>query len=241
MRGATGSQREDRRGQAYEISWTKWASTSSTQEALPPSRPIGAIESADRGKQKRISLVDSGTKALKKTSCAKRGETATQPHEKKAVIEDYLTAKTIYTQKAEIAQTESWKEYCTTQDKESMWDKVYRVIRNKKGRLPDTLLRNSEGKTLSPHESAKLLANTFYPDDSVSTDMPFHIRTRERIEDKPVEDLRLSKDDPPFTRVELKAVLRELNPKKAPGPDGLTADICIAAIESEMEVFSDSQ
>ncbi|GBP95326.1 Retrovirus-related Pol polyprotein from type-1 retrotransposable element R1 [Eumeta japonica] len=77
------------------------------------------------------------------------------PTRKKAVIEDYLTAKTIYTQKAEIAQTESWKEYCTTQDKESMWDKVYRVIRN----------------------------------------------------------------------------------KKAPGPDGLTADICIAAIESEMEVF----
>ncbi|GBP95339.1 hypothetical protein EVAR_85923_1 [Eumeta japonica] len=82
------------------------------------------------------------------------------------------------------------------------------------GRLPDTLLRNSEGKTLSPHESAKLLANTFYPDDSVSTDMPFHIRTRERIEDKPVEGLRLSEDDPPFTRVELKAVLRELNPKR---------------------------
>ncbi|GBP94883.1 hypothetical protein EVAR_85904_1 [Eumeta japonica] len=66
--------------------------------------------------------------------------------------------------------------------------------------------------------------------------MPFHIRTRERIEDKPVEDLRLSKDDPPFTRVELKAVLRELNPKSS-GTRRLTADICIAAIESEMEVF----
>ncbi|GBP94882.1 hypothetical protein EVAR_85903_1 [Eumeta japonica] len=29
------------RGQAYRVSWTKWASTSSTREALPPSRPIG--------------------------------------------------------------------------------------------------------------------------------------------------------------------------------------------------------
>ncbi|GBP26448.1 hypothetical protein EVAR_85950_1 [Eumeta japonica] len=66
--------------------------------------------------------------------------------------------------------------------------------------------------------------------------MPFHIRTRERIEDKPVEGLRLSEDDPPFTMVELKAVLR-VKSEKAPGPDGLTADICIAAIESEMEVF----
>ncbi|GBP78326.1 hypothetical protein EVAR_52381_1 [Eumeta japonica] len=31
----------DRRAKLTEISWTKWASTSSTQEALPPSRPIG--------------------------------------------------------------------------------------------------------------------------------------------------------------------------------------------------------
>ncbi|GBP79448.1 Retrovirus-related Pol polyprotein from type-1 retrotransposable element R1 [Eumeta japonica] len=123
---------------------------------------------------------------------------------KKAVIEEYLTAKTIYTQKADIVQIESWKKYCTTQNKESMWDKVYRVIRNKKGRLPDSLLRNSEVKTLNPHESVKLLVYTFYPDDSVSTDMLFHIRTRERIEDKPAEDLRLSGDDPPFTMVELK-------------------------------------
>ncbi|GBP11769.1 Putative 115 kDa protein in type-1 retrotransposable element R1DM [Eumeta japonica] len=37
--------------------------------------------------------------------------------------------------------------------------------------------------------------------------------------------------------VALKAVLRELNPKKTRGPDGLTANICIAAIENEMEVF----
>ncbi|GBP68199.1 hypothetical protein EVAR_23350_1 [Eumeta japonica] len=41
--------------------------------------------------------------------------------------------------------------------------------------------------------------------------MPFHIRTRERIEDKPVEGLRLSEDDPPFTMVELKAPINAWN------------------------------
>ncbi|GBP94876.1 hypothetical protein EVAR_85896_1 [Eumeta japonica] len=75
-------------------------------------------------KTKRIPLVDSGTKRSKKTSCAKEENPQRSPHEKKAVIEDYLTAKTIYTQKAEIAQTESWKEYCTTQDKESMGQSI---------------------------------------------------------------------------------------------------------------------
>ncbi|GBP01646.1 hypothetical protein EVAR_90452_1 [Eumeta japonica] len=62
-------------------------------------------------KTKANPLVDSGTKRLKKTSCAKEENPQRSPHEKKAVIEDYPTAKTIYTQKAEIAQTESWKEY----------------------------------------------------------------------------------------------------------------------------------
>ncbi|GBP94859.1 hypothetical protein EVAR_85879_1 [Eumeta japonica] len=33
--------REKTGGPSLQISWTKWASTSSTQEALPPSRPIG--------------------------------------------------------------------------------------------------------------------------------------------------------------------------------------------------------
>ncbi|GBP21011.1 hypothetical protein EVAR_11042_1 [Eumeta japonica] len=46
-------------------------------------------------------------------------------------------------------------------------------------------------------------------------------------------DRKLERVARPRTR---KAFLRELS-EKAPGPDGLTADICIAAIESEMEVF----
>ncbi|GBP36308.1 hypothetical protein EVAR_85557_1 [Eumeta japonica] len=186
-----------------EISWTKWASTSSTQEALPPSRPRGdricssivdvtacssPLIDTTRTKQTGLNSVYS-SEILFRSTGLRKGRTNERPEDleansreyiaaiqevceeifpkigqrktkripwwtaelsalkrrlaqkrrirnaaptRKAVIEDYLTAKTIYTQKAEIAQTESWKEYCTTQDKESMWDKVYRVIRNKK-------------------------------------------------------------------------------------------------------------
>ncbi|GBP72818.1 hypothetical protein EVAR_40319_1 [Eumeta japonica] len=91
-------------------------------------------------------------------------------------------------------------------------DDIHSESRNSTDRKLERVLHDpGQGKHVG---QTKLLANTFYPDDSVSTDMPFHIRTRERIEDKPVEGLRLSEDDPPFTRVELKAVLRELNPKR---------------------------
>ncbi|GBP80060.1 hypothetical protein EVAR_53200_1 [Eumeta japonica] len=122
-----------------------------------------------------------------------------------------------------------WTEFClqlrNTLQKYGIAEKVERTKR------PEDLEANSReyiaaiqevceeifpkiGQRKTKANPCKTSANTFYPDDSVSTDMPFHIRTRERIEDKPVEGLRLSEDDPPFTLVELKAVLRELNPKR---------------------------
>lgn len=44
-------------------------------------------------------------------------------------------------------------------------------------------------------------------------------------------------EDPPFIETELKNVLEALNPKKAPGPDGFTEDICIAAIVEQKQIF----
>ncbi|CAH2101413.1 unnamed protein product [Euphydryas editha] len=121
---------------------------------------------------------------------------------------------------------------------EELEEMLTRVIRKTSRRQDDTLLRNAAGETLTPDQSAELLAKTFYPNDSVTTDTAYHKQVREAVECRiPAELQDLSEDDPPFTTSELEMVLSSQNPKKAPGPDGLTSDICTAAINYDREVF----
>lgn len=160
------------------------------------------------------------------------------PRRRQYVVEEYVEARDAYRERTKEAATTSWKEFCSTQSRESMWDGIYRVIRKVTKRQEENLLRDSAGKTLSPQESAELLARTFYPDDSEETDLECHRDVRRRTDENYLEEeRRLSADDPPFTSTELEVVLRDLNPKKAPGPDGLTADICWAAIRCDGGVF----
>ncbi|CAH2105843.1 unnamed protein product [Euphydryas editha] len=169
---------------------------------------------------------------------AKRRIRNAAPCRRAGVVEEYVQAKERYKQAANEAATRSWKEFCTAQDRESVWDGIYRVIRKTSRRHEDVLLRNESGETLSPDQSAKLLANTFYPDDSVETETTYHKEVREAVENRaPTELEDLSDDDPPFTPAELEQVLLSQNPKKAPGPDGLTSDICATAINCDREIF----
>ncbi|GBP10274.1 Putative 115 kDa protein in type-1 retrotransposable element R1DM [Eumeta japonica] len=118
-------------------------------------------------------------------------------------------------------------------DRESIWDGVYRIIRGTRKNREDILLIDASGQSCSPYDSAVLLANTFFLDDRVDSKNPFHTELRRRTDgsDRPplTSDI-LSEMDPPFTGDELKIVLRAFNPKKAPGIDGFTSDICQAAI-----------
>lgn len=53
-----------------------------------------------------------------------------------------------------------------------MWDGIYRIIRRISRKQDEILLRDLQGKTLTPEDSVELLAKTFYPDDTVDTDSP---------------------------------------------------------------------
>ncbi|CAK1583201.1 unnamed protein product [Parnassius mnemosyne] len=156
------------------------------------------------------------------------------PSRKIWVVNEFLLAKGKYEEEVIKAQTESWNNFCTKQDSESMWDSIYRVMAKTTKRYEDQpLVRN--GIALSVDESVKWLTETFFPDDREEDDNAEHQLTR-LTASKP-DSKATDKMDPPFTMAELNYVINTFNPKKAPGPDGLTADICSVVISQEPEVF----
>ncbi|XP_063897400.1 uncharacterized protein LOC126055310 [Helicoverpa armigera] len=141
------------------------------------------------------------------------------------VVDEYLQAKEKYEHEAMKAQVQSWKGFCEKQDREGVWEGIYRVIGRTAKRCEDVPLVK-DGLPLSPENSARLLAETFVDSEegkprttAVLVKMPI-VRTCGHDEHH----------DPPFTLLELKTAVDSFNPKKAPGADGLTADICAQAI-----------
>lgn len=92
------------------------------------------------------------------------------------------------------------------------------------------------GRILGTKESANLLAESFYPEDLEGNDNEDHRRIRETANqvNKWTDD---EQHDPPFTKEELNTAVESFNPKKAPGADGFTADICRHAIPQDPKVF----
>ncbi|XP_045541879.1 uncharacterized protein LOC123723344 [Papilio machaon] len=93
-----------------------------------------------------------------------------------------------------------------------------------------------DGAVQSPDQSVALLARTFFADDDIGVDSGIHTIIRGRAD---LVSTRLPDDinDPPITRAELVRAVDSFNPKKAPGQDGFTSDICCHAIHSEIELF----
>lgn len=174
-------------------------------------------------------------KQKKEVTTKKRRVRCAAPIRREKVVKEYLQAKETYEENAKKAQIDSWKGFCEKQDKEGMWEGIYRVIGRATKRQEDLPLIK-DGRVLDQKESAKLMAETFYPEDKVEDDNTDHQRTREKADQ--VNSLGHDEPhDPLFTLEELKAAVNGFNPKKAPGSDGLTADICKHAITQDPELY----
>ncbi|XP_026331400.1 uncharacterized protein LOC113238780 [Hyposmocoma kahamanoa] len=154
---------------------------------------------------------------------------------RKVVTDSYLQAKENYQCEAKKAQTSSWKSFCGRQDRESMWEGIYRVIARTTQRGEDIPLVK-DGTVLGGEESAKLLAETFFPQDSENEDSAAHRYIRKSAEDGN-KWTHGEPCDPEFTIEELNTAALSFNVKKAPGKEGFTADICRAAIGTNPEAF----
>lgn len=173
----------------------------------------------------------------KQTMTRKRRIPHAAPRRRCHVVEEYLKIKEKYEYEVKKAQINSWKEFCAKQDRESLWDGIYRVLRGTARRYEDQPLVEN-GIALDPGASAELLAATFFPDDTSANDNQDHQITRARALTAGIPTDH-DTQDPPFTYEELKRAIASFNPKKAPGPDGFTADVCVAAISANESVFLD--
>ncbi|CAK1546358.1 unnamed protein product [Leptosia nina] len=158
-----------------------------------------------------------------------------RPTRKLHVVEEYLKKKEEYENETEKARTESWKGFCGKQTKEGLWDGIYKIISKSSKRGEDQQLEK-EGKLLTTQESAQWLAETFYPRDTQEkeNEEQKEIRREAEIINRVEEN---EKEDPEITIDELISVTNSFNPKKAPGKDGLTADICKEAIKTDPTLF----
>lgn len=156
------------------------------------------------------------------------------------VVDQYLEARTEYRKAIESAMTTSWKEFCTGEKVETLWHRSYRIIKACTGRTEDKLLESRDGRALDEAQSANLMADTFYPWDEVARDTVGQAELRAATDawaqeiraDRTISDRAIA-----FTEVELEAVLRTMSPKKAPGGDGLTLDICFRAYRCDKELL----
>lgn len=193
-----------------------------------------SIPAIKKSKKTKIPWWSEKLEQLKKDmTTKKRRISCAAPTRRDFVVQSYLEAKQTYEEEAKLAQTQSWKQFCSTQERESLWDGIYRVINSTNSKYEDQLLTKN-GQTLSPEESVQLLAETFFPDDKPEEDSEHHINTRQ-LSEKGVK--KTAPDDLPFKDSELTFSMYSFNPKKAPGEDGFTADICTRAIEVNREIF----
>ena len=130
------------------------------------------------------------------------------------------------------ASRDNFKEFCTRQGKEDVWAVTNRLLKTSTYTTPSTLSANGT-HTKNSEETANLLLSSFYPDDTSDT-LPEHSTIRRLSENSPV-----TPDDVEFTLEEIEAALKSMSTKKAPGPDHLTADICVAAFNVCPTLFFD--
>ena len=121
------------------------------------------------------------------------------------------------------ASKENFREFCSRQGKEDVWAVTNRLLKSTvKFKPPSTLSLNGV-HTKSSKDTANLLLSTFFPDDTPDK-LSQHSLTRSMINITPD-----TPDDLQFTIDEINNAFKSMSPKKAPGPDHLTSDICHAA------------
>ena len=76
-------------------------------------------------------------------------------------------------------------------------------------------------------ETLEYIAQHLIPEDNPQDDTDYHKSIR-RLTEQPIETI----DDRDFSQDEVRKIIEGFNPKKAPGPNGITSDILTLVFKS---------
>lgn len=127
-----------------------------------------------------------------------------------------------------------WQEFCTRSSGKNPWGTVYKVLRGKKSSTSYLTSIASENGSLGLLETTRELLGSFFPADNIEEDT-----AAQRVIRYTSATGTGGPDDIFFSESEINRVIRYMNPKKAPGKDGLTADIIRAAFNHNPTLFKD--
>lgn len=141
-----------------------------------------------------------------------------------AAFNDYKTALL-------RTRLDKWKEFCTENSRHNPWGAAYRVLRKKRITPNMTTVRRENGTTTDGwKETTELLLAKFFPKDNAAEDTPTQAAERQEP-----ANMVGGADDREITETEVRKAIVSMNPKKAPGCDGITADIVKHAFETNPE------
>ena len=132
-------------------------------------------------------------------------------------------------------KTKKWKEFCTRNTDKDPWNTAYKVIRGGKNKHTGgiTNIKKQDGTfTTDARDTSEHLLKHFFPPDDRGNDSDHHARIRESA-----REAEGGSDDLPITAAEINRAINRMNPKKAPGRDGLTADIIKKAFQAHPEAL----
>ncbi len=159
---------------------------------------------------------------LRRNVCkARRRYQRCQTYERSQHRSVYRALDIKYKKLIEKTKIESWLQFIRESSDDNPWSLAYKIAKNKIFQQKLTELVDSSGIPIIDEKTiSNILFEKLFPMDDISNEQQIHKQMR-------VEALLDStgRNDEPFTINEVNNVVKGQNPKKAPGVDGLTADI----------------
>jgi hypothetical protein len=139
---------------------------------------------------------------------------------------EYFNIRDRYKNLIVLTRLKSWSEFVTDSTRDNPWGLIYKIAKNKLMNRTITELKTSSGDILTNSSAiASTLFNTFFPIDSQIPEIQTHRFLKQKLIEMKANTDFDNNDDNEFTVEEVTGVINGQNSRKAPGEDGLTADI----------------